>query len=259
MFRSPSVLDRVPPPLVESGYHVSFATSSDDVAAVTRLRFEVFNLELGEGLAASFATGHDRDAFDDVCDHLLVREAATGRAVGTYRLQTCEQADAGLGFYSASEFRLDDLPADLRRSSVEVGRACVARDFRNRRVLFLLWKGLAAYMTHRRKRFLFGCCSVATTDVGDAWAYAKHLEDLGAWHGERRVRAVRPLAHAPAATAPMAAPELPSLFRSYLRFGATVCGGPVIDAAFGTTDFLVVLDLHQLSPEASALFFKTVP
>jgi len=52
------------------------------------LRFKVFNLELGEGLAASHATGLDVDPFDEFCDHLIVEEVATGKVVGTYRLQT---------------------------------------------------------------------------------------------------------------------------------------------------------------------------
>jgi len=49
------------------------------------LRFEVFNLELGEGLAESYATGLDVDPFDEFCDHLIVEELATSEIVGTYR------------------------------------------------------------------------------------------------------------------------------------------------------------------------------
>src|SRR5450432_2684371 len=81
-------------------YRVRLAQSADDVRRALRLRFEVFNLELGEGLAASHAIERDVDAFDDVCDHLIVEEIATGEVVGTYRLQTGVLAAANIGYYS---------------------------------------------------------------------------------------------------------------------------------------------------------------
>ena len=69
-------------------YAVRLALSQADVHAAQSLRFQVFNLELNEGLAQSYATGLDADPFDAVCDHLLVEHVATGQIVGTYRLQT---------------------------------------------------------------------------------------------------------------------------------------------------------------------------
>jgi len=43
----------------EGKYAVRFAKSREELDAVLRLRFEVFNLELGEGLETSFRTGRD--------------------------------------------------------------------------------------------------------------------------------------------------------------------------------------------------------
>ena len=76
------------------------------------LRFEVFNLELHEGLAESYTSGMDQDAFDQVCDHLLVRYAPTQQVVGTYRLLSGQVADKNLGYYSAQEFDLSPLELD---------------------------------------------------------------------------------------------------------------------------------------------------
>src|SRR5215471_4355490 len=58
----------------EGRYLARFAQSSEEIKAALRLRFEVFNLELGEGLESSFVNGQDHDEFDESCQHLLVFE-----------------------------------------------------------------------------------------------------------------------------------------------------------------------------------------
>jgi putative hemolysin len=120
------------------------AQSADEVRRAQRLRFEVFNLELGEGLAESYATGLDVDPFDEFCDHLIVAEVASGEIVGTYRLQTGKLAAVNLGYYSEHEF--DFAPYEpLRCEMIELGRACVHACHRNFNLLQLLWRGIAIY------------------------------------------------------------------------------------------------------------------
>lgn len=268
-------------PLAEIGdsrYTVRYALTSDELDAVLRLRFEVFNLELGEGLAESFETGRDEDAFDAVCRHLMVVERTTGAVVGTYRLQTSAMAATGRGFYTASEYDLGDVPRDVLDDAVELGRACIAREHRNTRVLFLLWKGLAAYVAHNGKRYLFGCCSLTSQDPEEGARVAAWLERNGHVEtafalrarrgfecgeiGEDRAKAQRREGkqHSKVDRTSDATPEvsdvrLPPLFGIYLRYGAKVCGAPALDRAFGTIDFPVMLDVHALSATASAAFF----
>src|ERR1041385_2365889 len=146
-------------------YVVRFARTAEEPDAVLRLRFRVFNLELNQGVESAYLSGRDRDEFDPTCHRLLVVDSTSGEPVGTYRLRTDEAARGSLGFYSAGEFDLSSLPRHVLEESVEVGRACVAREHRNKQVLFLLWKGLAAYMLHNRKRYFFGCCSLPTQDA----------------------------------------------------------------------------------------------
>lgn len=250
----------------DSRYTVRYARTSDELDAVLRLRFEVFNLELGEGLAESFETGRDEDAFDAVCRHLMVVERSTGAVVGTYRLQTSAMAATGRGFYTASEYDLGEVPRDVLDDAVELGRACIAREHRNTRVLFLLWKGLAAYVAHNGKRYLFGCCSLTSQDPEEgarvaAWLEAKgHVETAFALkarrgfecgeNGEDRAKAQRREGRRDHADV-----RIPPLFGIYLRYGAKVCGAPALDRAFGTIDFPVMLDVHALSATASAAFF----
>ena len=238
-------------------YRVDFARGPRDLDEVQRMRFEVFNLELGEGLQNSFLTGKDQDDYDLNCHHLRVIDTATDRVVGTYRLQTSVMAARHKGFYSSDEFDLSALPGWMIESSVEVGRACVTREHRNRQALFMLWQGLAAYMTKNKKRFLFGCCSLNTQNpkVGrDTLAY---LEQKGFMREDLRV-VPRPGHECPDATDANGEPEpvvLPGLFRSYLRFGGRVCGPPAIDRSFKTIDFFVVFDIRQMDRRAYEMFF----
>lgn len=251
--------DRLPEGIAEQGrYRARFAATEAELDAILRLRFEVFNLELGEGLESSFATGRDEDRFDSTCHHLLVEDTKNdGAIVGTYRMQTNEMAADG-GFYSAGEFDLAALPPEVAGGSVEVGRACIAREHRNRQTLFLLWKGLALYMLHNRKRYLFGCCSLTSQDGCEGLAALAHLEANGLLHPTVRVPPLagfecgcdRPLAEEPAAF------ELPLLFRTYLRYGTLVCGPPAIDREFKTIDFLVLFDVEALDRRTYHLYFE---
>ena len=134
--------DQLPEQVITDGpYEVSFARNDGELDLALRLRFEVFNEELGEGLAASYETGRDFDAFDPWCHHLVVRDTRSDQVVGTYRMQTAEMAARYKGFYSAGLFELESLPESVLKRSVEVGRACVARTHRSQKVLFLLWSG----------------------------------------------------------------------------------------------------------------------
>ncbi len=235
-------------------YEVRFARDASELEAIQRLRFEVFNLELGEGLARSFASGRDVDEFDPVCHHLMVSDLERGRIVGCYRLQTAAMAAANQGFYSAGLFDLSGLPAAAVARSVELGRACIAASHRSSRVLFLLWKGLALYVAHNQLRYLFGCCSLTSQDPGEGSAVLRYLEERGHMHPGWRVS---PAAGAVCPIDPLApaAAKLPPLFRTYLRYGAKVCGPPAIDREFKTIDYLVVLDVDALGRARFELFF----
>jgi putative hemolysin len=240
-------------------YAVRFARTADELDAVLRLRFEVFNLELGEGLDSSYQTGRDEDEFDATSHHLLVVERAGGRAVGTYRLRTSEADTDARGFYSAGEFNLACLPPQVASESVEIGRACIAREHRNTQVLFLLWRGLAAYLQHNRKRYFFGCCSLAGTDAGAGLRVLDYMERGGHMHPTFYVPPRGGFecdASAEAERDDGAEPSVPKLFHTYLRFGAKVCGPPALDRAFKTTDFFVVFDVAGMGAKAGRLFFE---
>lgn len=242
-----------------SGRYVArFARTPEELERVLRLRYEVFNLELGEGLDEADITGRDEDRFDAAMHHLMIVEAASNSVVGTYRMQTARMARANLGFYSEGEYEIDAVPRSLLDRAVEVGRACVAREHRNGRVLHLLWRGLARYLAWNDKSALFGCCSLTTQDPRVGVAVYEHLAREG--HLDRHIRVpVQPhvecdTGHQVLGLYPV--PSLPALFQSYLNLGATVWSGPAIDREFKTIDFLVGLDVASLDDRTYRSFFR---
>jgi putative hemolysin len=240
----------------EGHYSVRFARTREEIDAALRLRFEVFNLELGEGLAASFATGRDVDEFDEVCHHLIVLDTNDNRVVGTYRCQTGEMA-AARGFYSAGEFDLSRLPDAILLDAVELGRACVSLSHRNTQVLFLLWKGLAAYVVANRKRYLFGCCSLTSQDESEGQRAYELLKRQGHLHPDYCVmpNAGFECRGDGVMTNEAAAVSIPKLFSIYMRFGARVCGPPAIDRLFKTIDFFVLFDIQAMTAQWRNAFF----
>jgi putative hemolysin len=225
-------------------YAARLANCAEEVRAAQSLRFEVFNLELNEGLEQSYASGLDVDPFDAVCDHLIVEHRPSRQIVGTYRLQTGVNAAANLGYYSAQEF--DFTPYETSRAQViELGRACVHIQHRNLVVLGMLWKGIADYAQQRSARYLLGCSSITSQDpaVG-ASAYSelcrKHLA-APAWRTRPLPEYECPLNHL--AEEPV---KIPKLLRAYLSVGAKICGPPALDRSFKTIDFLTLLDLATL-------------
>ncbi|MGB7169522.1 MAG: GNAT family N-acetyltransferase, partial [Acidobacteriaceae bacterium] len=139
-------------------YQLRLAETLADREAACRLRFKVFNIELGEGLESSYNTGLDQDHFDLFCDHLIVENRSRGEIVGTYRMQSGTTAGRNLGYYSEQEF--DFVPfATIRSEVLELGRASIDREHRSSEVLTLLWRGIAQYARHYRLRYLIGCSS----------------------------------------------------------------------------------------------------
>ncbi|GAB4250845.1 MAG: GNAT family N-acetyltransferase [Candidatus Methylacidiphilales bacterium] len=243
-----AVIPLTPRPVRDTTYCVRLATSESDVRRAQRLRFEVFNLELHEGLDTSFATGLDADPFDAACDHLLVEHLPSGLLVGTYRLQTGRQAAAHLGYYSEQEFDFSPFEP-IRNEMIELGRACVHRDHRSMAVITRLWRGIADYARARGGRYLIGCSSLTSQDPADAAAVYQRLAPEHLVAPAWRTRPL-PLYLCPRIEPGDPATPVPRLLAAYLGVGAKICGEPARDQQFKTIDFLTFLDLQALAPSA---------
>lgn len=249
----------LPKRLVTSNrYLVRLAETEDDIRRAQSLRYRVFNLELGEGLQRSQENELDIDQYDSQCDHLLVVERDTNQVIGTYRLQTYKTAKKHKGFYTGDEFKLSVLPDDIFNKSVEVGRACIHKDHRNGRVLYLLWRGIAEYMQFTESRYLFGCCSITSTDPKEGWAHMAFLHRKGLVHDEYDID-TKPGYNCPEIEVDeddWKDITLPQLFRLYIDLGAKILSKPALDKEFKTIDFLILVDVKKLDERSRALFFK---
>jgi putative hemolysin len=241
------------PELSEGRYIGGFAVSPMCVEAAQRLRFQVFNVELGEGLPESWVSGLDQDIFDPHMTHIVVIEAATGRMVGTYRLQSWEAAEKAVGLYSAQEFDLDPLQR-LAPEAVEMGRACIDADHRTVAVIMRLWTCIALYMRTYRRRYLFGCCSLNTTDADDGWRAMKSVRRSGLLHHDLLLRPKPEYAcgHPSRENDPELGSgiPLPKLYRTYGRLGARIISLPALDRQFSTVDFLMLIDVSTVRMSA---------
>jgi putative hemolysin len=235
-------------------YDLAFAEHADDVTLAQRLRYEVFNLELHEGLSSAFETGLDADEFDPVCEHLIVRERETGNVVGTYRLQTGTNAERHRGYYSEREFNFAPFEP-VRAEVLELGRACVAAAHRNHVVLGLLWRGIALYARQQGARYLVGCSSLTSQDEAAGLAVYRELAANHLADSRWQTRPLSACRCSPLNGRAVALP-VPKLMRAYLTLGAKICGDPAIDREFSTIDFLTLLDLRAMPARALQRFFS---
>jgi putative hemolysin len=242
------------------------ATGAEDREAACRLRFKVFNIELGEGLESSYATGIDSDRFDSACEHLLVEDKNTGKVVGTYRMQSGTTAARNKGYYTEQEFDLS--PYELLRPEIlELGRASIDREHRTPEVLMLLWRGIAQYATDMGLRYLLGCSSMNSNNPVEGWQMYRQLENFRV---SAEFATVPTAAYAcpaepqetsaqqPSCQSDREATEsqvkVPKLLKTYLAIGARIAAAPAWDREFHTIDFLTLLDLKLMSPAARNRF-----
>ena len=234
-------------------FRVRMAQTLDGVIECQRLRYLVFNCELGEGLDSSARTGLDRDRFDFICDHLMVHDSTTGKLAGTYRMQSGYRAKGNLGYYGEEFF--DFRPFEQIRSEVlELGRACLHEEFRNTTALHMLWKGIARYAVSCGARYLLGCSSLSSQDENAGLALYEVLREKYLVEPALRTNPVRGRA-CTSGGATVSPPRPPRLFRAYLDISARICGPPAIDGEFKTIDFLTLVDLQRLPDRVRTRFF----
>ena len=256
----PDVLGRI------GTLEVRLARTTQDIRRAQRLRFKVFFDEMSATPnARNFISRRDIDAYDRICDHILVidHEGKTTRfgkkkpkVIGTYRLLRSEVAKAhDSDFYTAGEYDLKGLIAtnpDARM--LELGRSCVLKPYRTKRTVELLWHGVWMYILHHKIDMMFGCASLEGVDPRALAVPLAFLHHHAQAPVERRVRAL-PWRHvdmnmlpADAIDLKAAMKALPPLIKGYLRLGATFGDGAVVDHQFGTTDVFVMLKVSEIDP-----------
>ena len=230
---------------------IAWASNAGEIKEAQRLRYKVFAEEMGANLPAN-AENLDIDEFDAYCDHLLIRDQASLKVVGTYRVLPPHKALEIGRLYSDSEFDLSRLN-HLRPKMVELGRSCVHADFRSGAVIMALWSGLAQYMQKHDYEIMLGCASIPMADGGHfAASFFNSLsnEQMAPVETHAFPRLPLPLDRLNGGLEV----EPPPLIKGYLKLGAKICSAPAWDPDFNTADVLTMLRLSEINPRYAKHF-----
>ncbi|MCB1307368.1 MAG: GNAT family N-acetyltransferase [Leptospiraceae bacterium] len=242
---------------------VRLAQNQLEIEQTLSLRYNIFNLELEQGLPASHATRKDRDEYDLYCDHLIVVDKARDNMiVGTYRMLRGAVARKHKGFYSESEFILEGV-YDLEDEVCEIGRSCVHPEYRDGSVITYLWIGLGMYMNEFNVRYLMGCGSVHTGNAEEASKIYAYLKSKNAIADLAIKATPRPDHVMPGFRTDYVIDDekavsrsIPPLIKGYIRAGSKIIGTPAYDAVFGTTDYFITFNLSEVEKRYGRHYFR---
>ena len=245
---------------VEFGsYVLKTAETARELLDCLRLRAEVFF----EEFQGKSNVGLDVDRFDGIFDHLIIYHRERQELVGTYRVN-CSQFSKES--YTALEFTIDCV---MQREGphLELGRACIRKEYRKGAVIALLWRGLAEYMKLTKSKLLFGCSSVKVMDVDSAAKFMVYMEKIGAvdhslvtrptvkYRMQEFIDAVQKArADFSEEDQKLAEALMPPLLKSYLRNGAKVAMEPALDVEFKCIDVFTVLEVGALRESVVAKY-----
>ncbi len=229
--------------------------SEAELHSVQRLRYRVFYKEMeAQPTPRMTELERDFDAFDDICEHLIVRDTTQdgdAAVVATLRLLRRSALARASTFYTAGEFDISRLLA-IDGELVELGRSCVDMNYRAGAAIQALFRGLGAYVVQHDIAYMFGCASLHGTDPGSLALPLSHMAYHLAAPDALRPRALDHLYVDMKRLAPgtfdaaEGLASLPPLIKGYARAGCRFGDGAVIDHQFNTTDVCVLLDVSVM-------------
>nr|WP_319533344.1 GNAT family N-acyltransferase [uncultured Cohaesibacter sp.] len=245
---------------------IRLAQTEREIRKAQRLRYKVFYKEMSaKPDSHTKFTRRDADAFDAICDHLLVLDHDSPkkkfrrrepRIVGTYRLLRQEMANLYGGFYSAAEFNIQPiLDTHKDRRFLELGRSCVLKEYRTKRTIELLWQGIWAYVQIHKIDVMIGCASLRGTDpkaLAEPLTFlSKQARAPEEWRVEAWPEISVPLDQMPKEDIndKQALRLLPPLVKAYMRLGCHFGESAMVDHQFGTTDVFIVLPVENIDPK----------
>lgn len=237
-------------------YSLEIVHDLHDLIAIFELRYQNFLSHTAFGKSVDSL---DVDRFDPECDHIAIIDKETGKICASYRILCTRFTQK---FYSEEEFDISRFLA-IEGDKIELGRACVTKEFRHGSVIDFLWKGIARYIELSGVEYLFGCSSIDTVDEETAKSITHFFQEEGHLSDDYGVM-TRPPYNAFTFDRDQGLPEtpmeakgmIPPLLRSYLNAGAKVHGPPALDKNFQCIDYFTVIDLKQLSPSHRRRYFR---
>ena len=136
---------------------------------------------------------------------------------------------------------------------IELGRACVDKDWRGSVAVMRLWSAIAAYMTSVGAKNLIGCVSSPL---------AGGMEEAGRIWQKLKEKTTNPLGVLAQPRSALILPEnlervsLPPLVKGYVNFGGQLLCAPAYDPFFNTADFLLHCSLDNINVRYKTRFFR---
>ena len=248
--------------LVEPEFEINIASTSEQIRASQRLRYEVFIEEMGgNGKLVDHVNKLEKDEFDPFFEHLILTDKANPKmgAIGVYRILRSDKMKEIGRFYSEDEYDLSPLHRSNLRL-LELGRSCVHRQYRGGTAMYHLWQGLSDYIEKYKIDILFGVASFYGNKVED---FVQPLSYL--YHHHLAPDYLRPksLVHKSLNMLDIdeidpksARKDIPPLIKAYLRLGGMVGDGAYIDRSFRTIDVCLVMELSKMSERHKEIYTK---
>jgi len=232
-----------------TNYDIGIANDSKEVDELHKLRYDIFNVELKEGIKENEATQRDIDKFDANCDHLIIKDK-TGTIIATYRIHPSWKIHKE-GFYTATEFEISKLKLEKRRS-IEVGRACIHPDHRSKSmIIVMLWVGIRKYCEQNKVEVLFGVASIPACTKEEVSSLYYDLINKGFLINDGSVTPLPNQKVEIVKDPPQTYRKelMGSLIKGYMKIGANLIGPPVFDPIFRCYDFFVLLEMKSVNWE----------
>jgi putative hemolysin len=229
---------------------VKLAENEEERQQVFRLRYRVFVEEKNNHLLAN-PQKEECDSYDPYCDHLVVVNHAAGEVIGTYRLLPGDRVRHHCGFYSETLFDLSDFRA-LSSMTLELGRSCVAPEYRDGKTIQYLWAGIADYLQQHRYRYLIGCASLPHLGLEELNRIYSLMHRNGMLTNQFGIRPIPSRKVEGLRLVNIEGQEkdiqrkLPPLLKGYCRLGAKLAVEPAYDPVFSNYVWLVVLETSQV-------------
>ncbi len=243
-------------------YLLKTATKQHELKEAFKLRYQMFYKECSYSL--------DVDAYDSLCDHLVIIDKRSQAVIGTYRLNPANHID---DFYSQTEFDLSGFIQPYKKY-LELGRACIDQNHRNGVVISLLWKGIYYYMRQVKADILFGCTSIADINPRQAALVQMYLKEKGGINNQLNFEfniktqmsykvpffddftdSYKQLTSDQIIEAEKL---VPALLKTYLKVGAYVATEPAYDSEMNTMDFFTYLNVENLADRYEKRLEKNV-
>ena len=244
--------------LKSGSLEVRLAENSLEIDAAQALRYQIFYEEMkAKADLKQTKLRRDIDDFDHYFDHILVFDhniqgSIKDKVIGTYRLNRGVYENQAKIFYTSNEYDINPL-MNYEGNILELGRSCVAKEYRTGATMQLLWSFIAQYVLKYEIDIMFGCASfpgikpVIHKNPFD-YLYRNYLapENIRPQALKGRYISMKSETLQKVSFKDFLS-SIPPLIKGYIRLGAFVGDGAVIDYEFNTTDVCIVLPTKKIA------------